>query len=371
MKFSVEKHTLLQSLQHVNKAIPTRSTLPILSCALFEIIQEKLLIRATNLEVYISVKTEVEDIEAGKIAIPVNTLLDITNAMPEEILHFEISDIGKVKIKSTCGRYTIMGQPADEFPAEPAVEKGNSLIVPSIEFNSIIESIVYATSKDKLKPALQGVLIKMTSEGLTAVATDGHRLVRLKKIELKSGSFEGSVIIPVKFLSLLKPFLKKDESASLQIGENHIMINLEGVRVSSRIIKDRYPDYESVIPKDNERELTINKNELAGSVKRVSIFSNRSTKQIALSLDVNKITIYTEDPENITTGKESIDCLYSGEPMIIGYNSQYLGDVLKNQNSEEIKILFKSPLSAGIFLPKEQRPDEEKTTLLMPIRLND
>jgi DNA polymerase-3 subunit beta len=371
MKFSVEKSTLLHSLQHVNKAIPTRSTLPILSCALFEIIEEHLSIRATNLEVYISVKIEVEDAVVGRVAIPLNTLLDITSAMPEEYLHFEISDIGKVNIKSTCGKYTIMGLPADEFPAEPAVEVGNSLVVPATELNNIIESTIYATSKDELKPVLQGVLINMASEGLTAVATDGHRLVRLKKIELKAGSFEGSVIIPVKFLSLLKPFLKKDESLSLQIGENHIMINLGHVKVSSRIIKDRYPDYESVIPKDNECELTINKNDLAGSVKRVSIFSNKSTKQIALSLAANKITISTEDPENITTGKESIDCLYSGDPMVVGYNSQYLGDVLKNQNSEEIKILFKSPLSAGIFLPKEQLDGEEKTTLLMPIRLND
>jgi DNA polymerase-3 subunit beta len=291
--------------------------------------------------------------------------------MPEEFLHFETSDIGKVNIKSSCGKYTIMGQPADEFPAEPTVEKGNCLVIPASEFNTIIESTIYATSKDELKPVLQGVLINVAAEGLTAVATDGHRLVRLKKIELKAGSFEGSVVIPVKFLSLLKPFLKKDESLSLQIGENHIMIKLDRVRVSSRIIKDRYPDYESVIPKDNECELTINKNDLQGSVKRVSIFSNKSTKQIALSLEINKITITTEDPENITTGKESIDCLYSGEPMVIGYNSQFLGDVLKNQNSDEIKILFKSPLSAGIFLPKEQLEGEEKTTLLMPIRLND
>jgi len=367
----VEKTILLSSLQHVNKAIPARSTLSILSCALFEISQDQLLIRASNLEVYISVKIEVEDASTGTIAIPLNTLLDITNAMPEEFLHFETSDIGKVKIKSTCGKYTIMGQPADEFPAEPSVEKGNNLVVPALEFNSIIESTTYATSKDELKPVLQGVLINMAPEGLTAVATDGHRLVRFKKIELKAGSFEGSVVIPVKFLSLLKPFLKKDESLSLQIGENHIMINLDGVRISSRIIKDRYPDYESVIPKDNESDLTINKNDLLGSVKRVSIFSNKSTKQIALSLDTNKITISTEDPENITTGKESIDCLYSGEPMVVGYNSQFLGDVLKNQKTEEIKILFKSPLSAGIFLPKEQLDGEEKTTLLMPIRLND
>jgi len=371
MKFSVEKSTLLHSLQHLIKAVPNRSTLPILSCALFETTNTTLSIRATNLEVYISVNIDLEESHPGMVAIPLSTLLEITTAMPEEFLHFEISDIGKVLISSTCGKYTIMGQPSEEFPSEPSVEVGNNIIIPSEEFLDIINSTIYATSKDELKPVLQGVLININADGLTAVATDGHRLVRLKKLELKSGSFEGSVIIPVKFLSLLKPFLQKEKSLSLQIGENHILVSLESVRISSRIIKERYPDYESVIPKDNESELTINTEDLAESVKRVSIFSNKSTKQIALSLKKDKITISTEDPENITTGKETIECLYSGEPMTIGYNSQYLGDVLKNQQSKEIKILFKSPLSAGIFLPIKQQPGEDKTTLLMPIRLND
>jgi len=371
MKFSVEKATLLHSLQHLSKAVPTRSTLPILSCALFKTINNKLTIRATNLEVYISVEIEVDNSLPGMVAIPLNTLLEITMAMPEEFLHFEISDIGKVLISSTCGKYTIMGQQSEEFPSEPSIKVGNNLIIPSEEFLDIINCTTYATSRDELKPVLQGVLINIDKKGLTAVATDGHRLVRLKKMELKSGSFEGSVVIPVKFLSLLKPFLQKKESLSLQIGVNHILVNLESIRISSRIIKEKYPDYESVIPKDNESELTINKEELAQSVKRVSIFSNKSTKQIALSLNQNKITISTEDPENITTGKETIECIYSGEPMIIGYNAQYLGDVLKNQQSEEIKILFKSPLNAGIFLPTKQQAGEDKTTLLMPIRLND
>jgi DNA polymerase-3 subunit beta len=371
MKFSIEKSQLLQSLQHINKAIPTRSTLPVLSCALFDLKDNKLTIRTTNLEVYISVVIEVEDTASGKIAIPMNTLLDITSAMPEEFLHFEISDIGKVNIQSTCGRYTIMGQPADEFPSEPTVTDGNSLVVPSNQLLDIINSTVYATSRDEMKPVLQGVLFNMDSEGLTAVATDGHRLVRLKKFDLKTGSFNGSVIVPVKFLSLLKPFLDNEDSLNIKVGENHIQVEKENVKISSRIIKDRYPDYESVIPKDNDLKLLINKDDLASSVKRVSIFSNKSTKQIALSLDTNKLTVSTEDPENITTGRETVDCEYSGEPMIIGYNALYLGEVLKNQKTETLNIMLKSPLSAGIFLAENQDGKEDKTTLLMPIRLND
>jgi DNA polymerase-3 subunit beta len=327
--------------------------------------------RTTNLEVFITMSVEAEDTEIGRVAIPMNTLLEISSAMNDEFLHFDISDIGKVNIQSDCGKYTIMGQPAEEFPTEPSVEEGNNIVIPSKELLNIINSTLYATSKDDLKPVLQGVLFNIDKEGLTAVATDGHRLVRLKKFEFKSGSFEGTVIIPVKFLYLLKPLLETKTSVSLKIGENYIQLNMEGIIISSRIIKERYPDYESVIPKDNDSILKIGRDELANSVRRVSIFSNKSTKQIALTLGDNKMTISTEDPENITTGKEEIECAYTGEKMTIGYNAQFLGEVLKNQASNEMKVLFKSPLTAGIFLPTEQKESEEKTTLLMPIRLND
>ena len=371
MKFSIEKSQLLQSLQSINRAVPARSTLPVLSCALFDLKDNKLVIRTTNLEVYISVILEVEESVSGKIAIPMNTLLDITTAMPEEFLHFEISDIGKVNIKSTCGKYTIMGQTADEFPSEPNVIDANSLTFASNQLLDIIKNTMYATSRDEMKPVLQGVLLNIDSEGLTAVATDGHRLVRLKKFNLKTGSFKGSVVVPVKFLSLLKPFLDKEENLNINVGENHIQVETENVKISSRIIKDKYPDYESVIPKDNNFKLLVNKNDLTSSVKRVSIFSNKSTKQIALSLETNKLTISTEDPENITTGKETVECEYSGEPMTIGYNALYLGEVLKNQKTDTLNIMLKTPLSAGIFLPENQEGKEDKTTLLMPIRLND
>ena len=155
------------------------------------------------------------------------------------------------------------------------------------------------------------------------------------------------------------------------IGENHIQVQFEDVTIISRIIKDPYPDYEGVIPKDNTKTLVVNKNNFTEAIKRVSIFSNKSSRQVALELNENTMTITTEDPENITTGKETLDCDYDGDPMTIGYNAFYLKEVLQHQDSDEIKIMFKSPLNAGLFLPIDQNDIEQKTTLLMPIRLND
>ena len=193
----------------------------------------------------------------------------------------------------------------------------------------------------------------------------------LKKIELKAGSFEGSVVIPVKFLSLLKPFLKKDESLSLQIGENHVMINLDGVRVSSRIIKDRYPDYESVIPKDNESELTINKNDLQGSVKRVSIFSNKTTHQIRLKIAGAELNISAEDIDYSNKAEERLTCSYQGDDMQIGFNSRFLTEMLNNLSSDEVSLEMSLPNRAGILTPVDGLDDGESVTMLvMPVMLN-
>ena len=165
--------------------------------------------------------------------------------------------------------------------------------------------------------------------------------------------------------------MHEESQILMHIGENHIQVQLDDVVITSRIIKDTYPDYEGVIPKDNTKTLIINRDHFTDAIKRISIFSNKASRQIALELSENRMTITTEDPENITTGKETLDCNYDGEPMTIGYNASYLREVLQHQQSDEVKIMLNSPLNAGLFMPMEQDESDNKTTLLMPIRLND
>ena len=165
--------------------------------------------------------------------------------------------------------------------------------------------------------------------------------------------------------------LKEEEDVSMLIGENHMQAQIEDITLTTRIIKDPYPDYEGVIPKDNTKTLIINRDNFTEAIKRVSIFSNKSSRQVSLELSENSVTISTEDPENITSGKEILDCNYDGDPMTIGYNAFYLKEVLQHQYSEEIKIMLNSPLNAGLFMPMNQNDNDNKTTLLMPIRLND
>ena len=371
MKFSIDKTTLLKKLQLLSKAVPARSTLPIIGSALFSYKNKVLNIRATDLEISINLTCNIEEGEEGNIAIPVGKLLEITNVLPATKINFTTSDIGKVNIECNSGQYTIMGQPNEEFPTEQRVENSQELIVSAEELKDIITNTSYAASRDDLKPVLQGVLFKIEKDGIVSVATDGHRLVKLEKKHVHSLDYTGNVVVPIKFLSLLISQLKEEEEISMLIGDNHIQVQLEEVIITTRIIKDPYPDFEGVIPKDNTNTLVVNRESFSEAIKRVSIFSNKLSRQISLDISENNIIIKTEDPENITSGKETLDCNYDGEPMIIGYNASYLSEVLQHQQTSEIKIMLKSPLNAGLFLPMEDSNNEKKTTLLMPIRLND
>ena len=220
-----------------------------------------------------------------------------------------------------------------------------------------------------MKPALLGVHFQINKEEITAVSTDGHRLIKYTKTGLKDNDLNESAILPSKFLSVIRGQLGSQEEVNLKLSENHVQISIDGSTIYSRLIKQKFPDYENVIPVDNDKKLIINREEFLQSIKRVSIFSNKSTKQISLSVGENKVTVSTEDPENITTGNEVISCEFEGDPLIIGYNAMYLREVLMHQKEETLTMKLKSPVIAGIFT--YQGKNENMTILIMPIRIND
>ena len=368
MKFTIDKNLLQESLMHVSKIVPTRSTMPILNCALFSIVSNNLVIKTTNLDTYISCEIDVHSSEDGSICIPVMKLNEILSALPDCELNFSISSNGKITINNNIGNYTIMSHNPDEFPSEPILDSVNMINFHSNELKHIINSTLYAVSKDDLKPVLQGVLFNIQSSNITAVATDGHRLV---KTSLNiNGEHNKKVVVPYKFLAALLDNLHSEDSIELQLSDNHIMVQLSNINIISRIIQDQYPDFESVIPYENNKTAQINTKNLIDAVKRVSIFSNKTSKQITLSFNDGETVISTEDPDNVTSAKESVQCEYNDEDMVIGFNAQFLLDVLKNQNGDTVTIQLDNSLTAGIFL-SDQINNEDKLTLLMPVRLNN
>lgn len=372
MKLSTSKTELQSALQKLSKAVPTRSTLPILSCVLLDVREEGTVLRTTDLEITIVVTLPASIAKEGSAAIPLQTLLDITSELPEETrITLAVDPQYKVEITTDIGEYDIMGKPPEEFPTMPEVDNHKATGISSEALRDIIAKTSFAVSKDELKPALTGVMLRFGQNELIAVATDGHRLVRYIRNDYKTQEFTGDVIVPRKFLGLIAGVLPGEDAIQMWLGENHLTVTVGTDTYFTRIIDERYPDYESVIPKDNDKLLTVDRKALLSAVRRVSIFSNKSTQQIALRLNKDKSLVTTEDPEKSSKAQEELSADFKGEDLVIGYNAIYLKDVLSHLNSETVVVKLKTPISAALFYPGEQRDNSDLTMLLMPIRLND
>lgn len=371
MKFSLDSASLQHSLQQLGKVIPSRSTLPILSSVLISAENGRLSLRATDLEItqMVHIPSNVET--EGRIAVPHRTLLEITNEMPDGEIEFSVDSDRRVKLTTTYGNYSIMGKPAEEFPSLPELDDQQSVEVPADLLKRVIDKTVFAVSKDDLKPSLMGVFFQFQENNFRAVSTDGHRLVKFMRKDFNKSNYIGEHIIPVKFLNILGSYLSDEDHVTLNIGDNFIMLNTPTTTIYSRIIAERYPDYESVFPNDNDKTLVVNRDELLSTVRRVSVFSNKTTHQIAFHLNADNVTITTEDVETVSSAQEKLPAEYKGDDLILGYNSNYLRDIISHIDCDQIQAEFKSAVSAAIYYPTEQHENEEMIMLLMPIRLND
>lgn len=373
MSFKVNTKNLLEALQKTVKVVPSRSTLPILGCSLFDFSNQKMILKATNLETSISESIEiVGEMPESAIAIPIGRLLEITNNISDKEIELNITEKQQLEIKTKTGSFSIMGQDHSEYPSDPIMNETQSIYIKTSTLFEIIDFTKNSTSKDELKPALQGVLLKIDGKSIVGVSTDGHRLSRIIIENEGLENQEQEIIIPTKFLTLLTSFVDKKENAEIEISKNHMSLSYKNTTIYSRIIKDNYPDYEKVIPLDNNKTFTTNKKDLINAIKRVSIFSNRSTKQITLDIGNQKTTISTEDSEQSAKGAETISSQFNNmDNLKIGFNSMFILDALNSIKSEQITMFLNGSLNAAIL--SETSPDKkmDKLVLLMPIRLND
>ena len=373
MSFKVNTKNLLEALQKTVKVVPSRSTLPILGCSLFDFSNQKMILKATNLETSISESIEiVGEMPEIPIAIPIGRLLEITNNISDKEIELNITEKQQLEIKTKTGSFSIMGQDHSEYPSDPIMNETQSIYIKTSTLFEIIDFTKNSTSKDELKPALQGVLLKIDGKSIVGVSTDGHRLSRIIIENEGLDNQEQEIIIPTKFLTLLTSFVDKKENAEIEISKNHMSLSYKNTTIYSRIIKDNYPDYEKVIPLDNNKTFTTNKKDLINAIKRVSIFSNRSTKQITLDIGNQKTTISTEDSEQSARGAETISSQFNNmDNLKIGFNSMFILDALNSIKSEQITMFLNGSLNAAIL--SETSPDKkmDKLVLLMPIRLND
>ncbi|MEM1268847.1 MAG: DNA polymerase III subunit beta [Bacteroidota bacterium] len=373
MKFTVARKDLHEALKTVAGAVPSKSTLPILECILFERAGEHLRLVATDLEISIQQDLDVtfeSNGEAGvsRIAVPAKRLIDTLNALPDIPIEFTSKDEFQVELKTDQGRYKMVGQDGADYPAVPSFDEDRSLTIDADLLSKSIKKTGFAATKDALRPAMMGIYFQVGTENGRAVATDGHRLVRLTLDALRADE-PFNFIVPVKALNLVGRVAGAGDCA-LHVGSSYVRFELGGTQVYARLIEEAYPNYESVIPVDNQNKMSINKASMENAVKRVSLYSSSMTHQIRLALRTDQVQISAEDIERASAANERVVCEYDGADMDIGFNSVYLTEVLSNIDSENVVFEFGSPNRAGIVIPSDQPEGEDMLMLIMPVMLN-
>ncbi|MBR8720846.1 Beta sliding clamp [Bacteroides pyogenes] len=374
MKFIVSSTALSSHLQAVSRVINTKNTLPILDCFLFELEDGTLSVTVSDSETTMVTTVEVTDSDTGgRFAVAAKTLLDALKEIPEQPLAFDINpDTYEITVQYQNGKYSLMGQNADEFPQ--AASLGENAVRVEMEAEVLMNGIncsVFATADDELRPVMNGIYFDITTEDITMVASDGHKLVRYKTLAAK-GNERAAFILPKKPATLLKNLLPKEQgTVVVEFDERNAVFMLERYRMVCRLIEGRYPNYNSVIPQNNPHKATIDRLQLLGALRRVSIFSSQASSLIKLRLQENRMVISAQDIDFSTSAEETQVCQYDGTPMSIGFKSTFLIDILNNISAAEVVIELADPSRAGVIIPVEQEENEDLLMLLMPMMLND
>ena len=370
MKFIVSSSALLKQLQQINGVINANTVLPILEDFLFEVEKNKLTVVATDLETVMKIQLEVEARDTGRVCIPAKILMDSLKNIPDQPLTFNIDKNYGVEITSDNGKYKVMGENPYNFPKEPVADDTSSFKVNSSALVTAINKTLFAVSNDDLRPAMTGVFFEMDKKGLQFVATDAHRLVRYKRNDVSCPKND-SLIVPRKPLNLLKAAMPdNDDELTLSYNGNHLFVAHGTTQLSCRLIDARFPDYKVVIPTDNPYKLTVNKNDFQGALRRVGVFSNKSTNQVVLSISGSELQLTAQDVDFSFEGNERMKCQYNGEDLQIAFNSKFLIEMLNATESDEVVIELSTPTKAGILKPAEQEENEELLMLVMPLMLN-
>tara|TARA_Y100001954_G_C15779959_1_gene589249 strand:+ start:812 stop:1930 length:1119 start_codon:yes stop_codon:yes gene_type:complete len=372
MKFIVNSTSLLREIQKLNSVISTNNTLPILDNFLFEVNSSVMTIIASDLEVTMMSNISVESNSEGRITIPARILTDTLKTFSKEPLTFIIDlESYLIEIVSELGNYKLSGQNADEFPKTPKLSSSSSVVFNSEIFVNAIGKTLFASGNDDLRPVMSGVFCELTSEHTTFVATDAHKLVKHIRYDLKSEK-STSFILPKKPLQILKNNLDVDSDLKLEFNDTNVLFSFDNITVICRLIDGKYPNYDAVIPKENPNKLTIETKSLLNSIKRVSIYANKTTHQIRLKIAGSDLQISSEDLDFSNKAEERLVCQYEGVDMEIGFNSKFVIDMLNNIGSEKISLEMSSPNRAGIILPLDGLDEGENTLMLvMPVMLNN
>jgi DNA polymerase-3 subunit beta len=371
MRFIVSTSTLLKQLQAVNGASSSSTVLPILENFLFEIKDGVLTVSATDLQTSMTTSLAVESKEDGKVAIPSKILLETLKTLPDQPISFSVDDkTFAIEINAGDGKYKLSGENGEDFPKIPVVENPSSVAMPASVLAEDINKTLFAVSSDELRPAMTGVYCQLSPQHITFVATDAHKLVRYRRLDTKSEA-PASFILPKKALTLLKASLPSDDlSVAVEYNSTSAFFRFGNINLICRLIDERYPDYEAVIPTNNPNKLVLDRALFLNCLRRVVIFANKTTHQVRLKISGSELNISSEDVDFSNEAHERLTCQYEGEDMEIGFNAKFLIEMLNNLSGEEVLLEMSSPNRAGLLMPQTHDDAEDVLMLVMPVMLN-
>lgn len=369
MKFTASREALLKPLQAVIGVVERRQTMPILANVLLVARNNRLSITATDLEVELVASGEANVSSGGEVTVPGRKLLDICRALPDNA-EIAVSLSGeKLGVRSARSRFTLTTLPAAEFPSVEDIKAGAPLELPQGLLARLIEKTHFSMAQQDVRYYLNGLLLETGKKHLRAVATDGHRLA-LSQVELKGAKAlaeqsESQVIVPRKGVLELQRLLGGEGNLTVELGQNHIRIQLDGIRFTSKLIDGRFPEYERVIPKDTDNLLTADRELFRGALQRTAILSNEKYRGIRLILRANHVTLQAHNPEQ-EEAEEELEVSYAGEDIEIGFNVNYLLDAMGAIESGEISMAVVDGNSSCLL--RDPGNDDSKY-VVMPMRL--
>ena len=377
MKFIINSLLLSRQIQSLSGVLTNNNTVPIINCFHFHLDENLLTIRATDLETTLVAKIEVESgrVEGlADIAVPSKLLIDILKSLDDVPLTFSVEDATYgIIITSGEGKYRLAGKNAETFPSMPEARETTSITIPGSALATAIGKTAFAASTDEMRQQMSGIFCDINAENITFVATDAHKLVRYRRTDIHTDT-PASFILPRKPVTMLKSIIasrKEESEVTVEYNHTNAFFSFENYFIICRLVDGKYPNYEAAIPKENPNKLTVDRNSLLNSLRRVGLFANQSTHQVRLSIQERELVISAEDMEFSNDAHEKLPCQYEGDPMEIGFNAKFLTEMLTNLESEQVLVELSHPSRAGIIFPVNEGDNgpEDILMLVMPVML--
>jgi DNA polymerase-3 subunit beta len=371
MKFKTDRANLHQASSKLLSIVPPKTTLPILSNMLFELEKNELSLKGTDLDVSLTSTLEVDAQKSGSIAVPAKVFFEIVKELPDFDLEVSTYE-NRLEIKCGSGVYKVSGFPAEDFPKLPDVHIARQVKLDGKVLVGMIRKALFAVSKDETRPALNGVFWHTKDDCLNMVSTDGHRLAKISNKKLKIEGYSKDIIVPPKVLENLVRFLGEEPGeVGVIINESSIVFVMENLVLTSRLLEGPYPNYDQVIPKDNNKTMTVDRELLNAAVRRVAILSNTLTHQVKFALKPDELELSATNFDLGGEARENLKVQYKNEEMEIGYNSNYIIEILRHVEDDEVGFELNTPTTAAIIKSTAAVEDEDYFFLVMPLRLLD